>query len=138
MTIRDKTPTAAPKVDYLPLANEIYSRALSVAMMAIGLWQWAVILGVVRGGGGMFEAMSASWQIATMHFAVIDLVAAVGLWQRVAWGNVVWIYAALSEIAVHTVFAGTFGVELLVVAFHVITLAGWVALTILARRGKTA
>lgn len=138
MTIRDKTPTAPPKIDHLPLAIEIYGRALSVAMMLLGLWQWAVILGVVRGGGGMFEAMSAPWQIATMHFAAIDLVAAVGLWQRVAWGNVVWIYAALSEIIVHTVFAGTFGVEFLVVAFHFITVAGWVALMILARRGQTA
>ena len=60
--------------------------------------------------------MSTAWKIATMHLAVVDLVAAVGLWMRVAWGKVVWIYAALSEIAFHTVFIGTFGSDLPIVA----------------------
>ena len=63
-------------------------------------------LGVVAGAGGTFEAMNTPWKIATMYLAVVDLVAAVGLWLRAAWGNVLWIYAALSEVAMHTVFIG--------------------------------
>jgi hypothetical protein len=82
----------------------------------------------------MFEAMSTPWQLATMHLAVVDLVASVGLWTRAAWGNVLWIYAAASEIALHTVFAGTFRNNALIVAFHLITISGFVALRFLARR----
>lgn len=137
MTIRDKNPAAPPPVNRLPYALELYARGISVALMLLGLRQWAVILGILPGGGGMFQQMLAPWQLATMHFAVIDLVAAVGMWQRVAWGNVVWIYAALSEIALHTVFIGRFGSDLLIVAFHVVTLAGFATLTILARRVTT-
>ena len=112
---------------------DYYVMALALVMMLLGLRQWAVILGVLP-GDGTFEAMSTAWKLATMHMAVVDLVASVGLWLRVAWGKVIWIYAVLSEIALHTVFIGAFGGDLLVVSFHVATLAAFVVLTILARR----
>ncbi len=35
-----------------------------------------------------------------------------------------WVYAALFEVAMHTVFMGTFGADYLVVAFHVFTVGG--------------
>jgi hypothetical protein len=47
---------------------------------------------------------------------------------------VVWIYAALSEIALHTVFIGTFGSDIVVVVFHVLTFAVFLVLTVIARR----
>ena len=112
---------------------DYYLRALAVAMMLLGLRQWAVIIGVAP-GDDPFEAMSAAWKFATMHLAVVDLVASVGLWLRVAWGKVIWIYAVVSEIALHTVFIGAFGGDLLVVTFHVATFAAFVVLTILARQ----
>ena len=102
--------------------------------MLLGLFHWAVILGVVAGAGGTFEEMSTAWKMATIHLAVVDLVAAVGLWQRVAWGNVLWVYAALFEVAMHTVFMGTFGADYLVVAFHVFTVGGYAAVAFVARR----
>ena len=109
MSVRDKNAIAdQERATRLPLMIEVYARALAVVMMVLGLRQWAVILGVIASKGGMFEAMSTPWQLATMHLAVVDLVASVGLWMRAAWGNVLWIYAALSEIALHTVFVGTF------------------------------
>ena len=115
-----------------------YVIALSVVMMLFGLRQWAVILGIVPGGGGTFEAMSTAWKIVTMHMAVVDLVAAVGLWMRVAWGKVVWVYAAFSEIVFHTVFINTFGSDLPKIAFHFSTLLVFLVLTILARRHARA
>jgi hypothetical protein len=78
--------------------------------------------------------MTTAWKMATINLAVVDLVAAVGLWQRVAWGNVIWVYAALFEVAMHTVFVATFGTDYLVVAFHVFTIGGFVALNLIARR----
>jgi hypothetical protein len=115
-----------------------YSIALSVVMMIFGLRQWAIIVGIVPGAGGTFEAMSTAWKIVTMHMAVVDLVAAVGLWMRVAWGRVIWVYAAVSEILFHTVFMNTFGPDLPKVGFHFVTLFVFVVLTIMAGRHARA
>jgi hypothetical protein len=134
MTIRDKNPVAPPEADRLPQAFDIYARALAGVMMLLGLRQWAVILGIIAGGGGAFETMTVPWQLATMHFAAVDLVASVGLWMRVAWGDVVWIYAAVSEIILHTMFYSIFGFDILIVAFHLLTISGFFLLYVLARR----
>ena len=111
-----------------------YLTAISLAMLALGLSQWAVILGIIPTSGGPFEAISTEWKIVVMHVAVVDLVAAVGLWMRTPWGVVVWIYAAVSEIVFHTVFMHKFGADLLLLGFHCVTLLIFLVLTILARR----
>ena len=136
MTVRDKNAIVdQERANRFPLMIEVYARALGVVMMVIGLRQWAIILGVITVHGMTFETMPTPWQLATMHLAVVDLVASVGLWMRAAWGNVIWIYAALSEIVLHTVFAGTFRNNILVVAFHLLTITGFIVLHFLARRG---
>ncbi len=115
-----------------------YLIALSIVLMLFGLRQWAIILGVIPGVGGTFEAMSTAWKIVTMHMAVVDLVAAVGLWMRVAWGKVIWVYAALAEIVFHSVFIATFGADLRLIAFHVSTVLVFLVLTMLAYRAERA
>ena len=113
---------------------EYYGIGLSVLMMLLGLRHWAIILGLIGGVGGSFEAMSAAWKVATMHMGVVDLVASVGLWTRAAWGRVMWVYAAISEIALHTVFIGTFGGDPFIVALHGAALIGFFALIVMSRR----
>ncbi len=44
-----------------------------------------------------------------MFFAVIDLVAAVGLWLAAAWGAVVWLTACVSMAAVEVFFPQVYG-----------------------------
>ena len=44
-----------------------------------------------------------------VFFAVIDLVAAVGLWLAAAWGGVVWLTAAISMAAIELFFPQVFG-----------------------------
>jgi hypothetical protein len=134
MSLNERTPSSDPNPIRYGRILDIYGRGLSVIMMLLGLRQWAVILGLAASAGGTFETMSAPWMIATMHLAVADLVASVGLWMRVSWGTVLWIYAALSEVALHTVFVRTFGSDIMVIAFHFVTVGGFVALTVLARR----
>ena len=111
-----------------------YVIALSVVMMIFGLRQWAVILGVMSGPTGPFAEMSTAWAVVTIHMAVVNVVVAVGLWNQAAWGKVLWVYAALFEVAIHTAFINTFGSDLPVVAFHLFTLAVFGLLTLLARR----
>jgi hypothetical protein len=138
MTIRDKNPVEPRAANRYPLIFDVYARALSGMLLLLGLRHWAVILGLIAGGGGMFVTMSTSWQLATMHFAVVDIVAATGLWMRVAWGNVVWIYAAVAEIILHVVFYGKFGTDILLVAFHLLTIGGFAVLFFLAQRPRPA
>ena len=137
MTLNEN-PRPTVTIGWPALLLDVYGRVLAAMLMLLGLRQWAVILGVMPGDDGMFETMSTPWQLATMHLAVVDLVAAVGLWMRVAWGNVVWVYAALAEIAFHTVFIGTFGADYTIVAFHAVTLAVFLGLMILYRRSQAA
>ena len=138
MASNEEVSAARPARSRYEFVLDQYAIGLSVVLMLFGLRQWAIILGIVAGGGGSFEQMTTAWKIATMHMAVVDLVAAVGLWMRVAWGKVIWVYAALAEIAFHTVFIATFGGNLPLVAFHVFTLLVFLLLTLLARRAAPA
>jgi hypothetical protein len=113
---------------------DLYIIALSVVMMLFGLKHWAVIIGIIPGPAGPFQSLPAPSMIATMHMGVVDLVASVGLWMRASWGKVIWIYAALSEIVIHTVFIHVFGANYLVIGFHAVTLLVFIGLTIWARR----
>lgn len=134
MSSRDvMAPVVLPRTR-IEIILDQYVVALSVVVLLFGLRQWAIILGVLEGAGGPFEDMSAPWFVVTVHMAVVDLVAAVGLWLRVSGGKVVWVYSALFEITLHTVFIGTFGASWLVVAFHAATLLVFVLLTILVWR----
>jgi hypothetical protein len=136
MTDRDLMANAAPPRTRAQLLLDQYVIALSIVTMIFGLRYWAVILGAVSGGGGAFDQMSMAWGAVTIHMAVVDPVASVGLWLRVAGGKVLWIYSALFEIALHTVFIGTFGANLPLIGFHFFTLAIFVVLTITARRSR--
>jgi hypothetical protein len=140
MTIREKNQAEAPasRPNRYPLAIDIYARLMAAILMFLGLRYWAVIIGVMPGEGGPFEQMTSTWQFATVHLAIIDLVAAVGLWMRVAWGNVVWVWAAITAIAMHTVFAETFGADYGIVALHLFGLVGMGILLLLARRAAPA
>ena len=74
-------------------------RLLSVFWMAKGLMAWAVIFGLAGDGQPPFEARLLSFQAITVYFAVIDLVAAVGLWLTSTWGGVLWLLAAIEPAA---------------------------------------
>lgn len=73
-------------------------RLLSVAWLAKGLMAWAMIFGIGMEGQPPFEERLLSFQAITVYFAVIDLVAAVGLWLTSTWGGVLWLLAAVSQL----------------------------------------
>ena len=65
--------------------------------------------GSATGEDNNFTLHSLPWQTATVYFAVIDLVAAVGLWLAAVWGAVVWLTAAVSMAAVEVFFPQIYG-----------------------------
>jgi hypothetical protein len=69
-----------------------FMRALSVVWLAKGLLAWAVIIGAA-GEAHAFEKASLAQQSAQVFFAVVDLIAGVGLWMAAGWGGGVWLMA---------------------------------------------
>jgi len=89
----------------------LFLRVMAGVSMLKGLYHWARICGI--GVGDPFEYHSIAWQTATVFFAVIDLVAAVGLWLAAAWGAVIWLMSIASMLAVEIFFPQVYGGGLL-------------------------
>ena len=89
----------------------LFLRVMAGVSIIKGLYHWARICGI--GAGDPFEYHSIAWQTATVFFAVIDLVAAVGLWLAAAWGAVIWLMSIASMLAVEIFFPQVFGGGLL-------------------------
>jgi len=87
----------------------VFLRLMAVLSLIKGLYHWAIVCGIGDGSDASFETAPLPWQSATVFFAVIDLVAAVGLWLTAAWGAVVWLTAAVSMIAVELLFPNIYG-----------------------------
>ena len=111
----------------------IFLRVMAVLSMAKGLYHWAIVAGISGPPDG-FEYQAMPWQTATVFFAVIDLVAAVGLWLAAAWGAVVWLTAGVSMAAVEVFFPQVYGGRLLVVAVEGVLLFAYLALAIQSAR----
>jgi Family of unknown function (DUF6163) len=87
----------------------LFLRVMAGVSMLKGLYHWARVCGIGVGGDDLYAYHSIAWQSATVFFAVIDLVAAVGLWLAAAWGAVIWLTAVASMLAVEIFFPQVFG-----------------------------
>jgi len=120
--------------DYLVL----FLRIMAVLALVKGLYHWGVLLGIGAGRGGGFETHSLAWQTATVFFAVIDLVAAVGLWLAAAWGAVVWLSSVMSMAVVELFFPQVYGGGIFVVLVELTLLGAYLWLAIHAARERPA
>jgi uncharacterized membrane protein (DUF2068 family) len=85
----------------------VFLRVMAAISMVKGIYHWSRVCGI--GSAEPFENHSIAWQTATVFFAVIDLVAAVGLWLAAAWGAVIWLTSIASMLAVEMFFPQVFG-----------------------------
>ena len=111
----------------------VYLRVVAGLSMTKGLYHWAVICGFVGSSEG-FAAQPLPWQTATVFFAVIDLVAAVGLWLAAPWGAVVWLTAAVSMVVVNISFPQVYGQQMLIVMMEGALIAAYLFLAIQSAR----
>jgi len=114
----------------------LFLRTMAGVSLAKGLYHWAMVVGIGQGPFSAFETSSTAWQAATMYFAVIDLVAAVGLWLAAAWGGVVWLTATISMAAIELLFPQVYGGRILVVLVDVAMLAAYFSLAVAAARER--
>lgn len=102
---RDSGPDAAFWTRRLVL----FLRVMAGVSMLKGLYHWSWVCGIGVPDTDLFSLHSIAWQSATVFFAVIDLVAAVGLWLAAAWGAVIWLMAIASMLALDMFFPQVFG-----------------------------
>ena len=114
----------------------LFLRIMAGVSLVKGLYHWAQVCGIGAPSDGGFESHTVAWQTATVFFAVIDLVAAVGLWLAAVWGGVVWLTASISMAAVELFFPQIYGGRFLVVFGEVAAILVYVALSVMAARER--
>jgi hypothetical protein len=114
----------------------LFLRVMALLSILKGLYHWAQVTGFVGGEDDAFENQSMAWQAATIYFAVIELVAAVGLWLATPWGAVVWLTTVVSMAVIELMFPGIYGGSLVVVGVEAFMLAAYLALAWMAARER--
>lgn len=111
-----------------------YLRCMALLLIAGGVIHWARIVGFTPWRGAWFWEMPVEWQTATVFFAVLDLVAAIGLWLAVSWGTVMWLFRAFSQIVMHTAFSDMFGRRPYEITFYLATIGIYLLLVYLVEQ----
>jgi hypothetical protein len=142
-TMRDGMMSAAMSSDRIEGDDNVWTRrlVLFLRVMAVlsilkGLYHWAQVTGFIGSEEDAFENQPMAWQAATVYFAVIELVAAVGLWLATPWGAVVWLTTVVSMAVIELMFPGIYGGSLAVVGGEAVMLAAYLALAWMAARER--
>jgi hypothetical protein len=108
-----------------------FMRLLAVLWIVKGLGAWAAILGIWP-STGPFEDLSTGYQATVIYFAVIDLVAAVGLWMASTWGGIMWLLAIMSHLILAAFFPGIVSSGVLTMAFFLTLIVIYLGISWLA------
>jgi hypothetical protein len=115
----------------------LFLRVMAGVALIKGLYYWAIVCGVGAPTPQGFDSYAMPYQSATVFFAVIDLVAAVGLWLAAPWGAVVWLTSVISMAAVEALFPQIYGGRLWVIVVELGLLGIYLWLALLSAREHT-
>jgi len=115
----------------------IFLRLMAVVALVKGLYYWAIVCGIGAPSPAGFESYTLPYQSATVFFAVIDLVAAVGLWLAAPWGAVIWLTSVISMAAVETLFPQIYGGRAWVIIVELALLGAYLSLATLSASEQT-
>ncbi len=122
--------------DIWPRRLVLFLRVMAVFAMLKGLYCWALVLGFIGSGDEAFEVQTLAWQTATIYFAVIQLVASVGLWLAAPWGAVMWLTTVVSTAVIELMFPAIYGGNFIVVAIEMTCLAAYLVLAWMTARER--
>lgn len=114
----------------------LYLRIMAAVSLVKGLYHWTQICSIGAAPGQGFESGTTAWQSVTVFFAVIDLVAAVGLWLAAAWGAVVWLTSVACMAAVELFFPTVYGGSLSIVIAELGLIGVYLWLAVCAARER--
>lgn len=104
----------------------LFFRVLALFQLAKGMVHWGLLLRITDGFG---QPQDVEYLAGNIYFAVLDPVAGVGLWLTSSWGAVLWLLAAVSQIAISIGFPEIFGPLWPLIAFEVVAIGFYVFLT---------
>jgi len=104
----------------------LFFRAMALFLLAKGLVHWSLL---ISSGDGAGAEIDMEYLSANIYFAVLDPVAGVGLWLTSSWGAVLWLLAAVSQIAICLGFPEVFGALWPLVVFEAVAIGLYVYLT---------
>ncbi|MGO9672613.1 MAG: DUF6163 family protein [Methylocella sp.] len=107
----------------------VFMRLLAALCVAQGLSQWSAVLLPHR---PLFDTVTPDWGAAVIFFAILDLLAAVGLWLATPWGGVLWLFRSVAQIFVALTIPSFFGPVW--IAANCVLILAYFALTLLAGR----
>jgi Family of unknown function (DUF6163) len=110
-----------------------FMRITALVWLVKGLATWGEILDLIP-GRPPFADLPMGRQSAIIYFAVIDFVAAVGLWLTSAWGGVVWLLAATSALTLALLTPQLLPMSMPVIAVQASIVAVYFVLSWLAAR----
>ncbi len=110
-----------------------FMRLVAILWIMKGLSAWAVILGIWT-PIGQFEARSTGYQATIIYFALIDLIAAVGLWMASTWGGIMWLLAIMSHLILAAFFPGIVSGGPLTLAFFLTLIATYLGVSWITAR----
>ena len=116
----------------------VFLRVMAGVSLLKGLYHWAIVCGITAPFPSGFDSYPTPYQVATVFFAVIDLVAGVGLWLAAPWGAVVWLTSVISMAAVEALFPQIYGGNILVIVTELVLLAIYLGLALMAAREQPA
>jgi Family of unknown function (DUF6163) len=116
----------------------VFLRVMAGISLLKGLYHWAIVCGITAPFPSGFDSYPTPYQVATVFFAVIDLVAGVGLWLAAPWGAVVWLTSVISMAAVEALFPQIYGGNIWVIVTELLLLAIYLWLALMAAREQPA
>ena len=114
----------------------LFLRVMAVLSIVKGLYHWAQVTGFVGAEEDVFENQPTAWQAATVYFAVIELVAAVGLWLATPWGAVVWLTSVVSMAVIELLFPSIYGGSIIIIVLEALLLLGYLGLAWMAAQER--
>jgi hypothetical protein len=104
----------------------LFMRIVAVLWLYQGLVQWHVILSAEQ---SIFDVLPMQTTIAVVFFAVLDLLAAVGMWLAAPWGGVLWLLTAVAQAFVAVLLPDFFVGGRIVIALDCVLLVLYFLLT---------
>ena len=104
----------------------LFMRIVAVLWVYQGLVQWHVILSAEQ---SIFDVLPVQTTIAVVFFAVLDLLAAVGMWLAAPWGGVLWLLTAVAQAFVAVLLPDFFAGGRIVIALDCVLLLLYFVLT---------
>ena len=116
----------------------LFMRVTAATWIVQGLSQWIAVLTTGPDGVSRLSTLAPPAMGAAVFFAVVDFVAAIGLWLAAPWGGVIWLVAVGAQILVAVVMPGFLDHPLATGLVDVALMTGYLALVWFAAQAEDA